>query len=162
MKVTLLFALACILGLFLQGTIHSLDPYAIAPDIIAVLIISLALCYQNVFGLLLSFLLGLASDFASAQAIGPSSAGGIVAFGLVVLISQKVYAERKLALAILTLVSSLAKSVVSHLMLAMYTGQNLFGISVLQKLFLEAFLTALIAPVIIQFFQRQFGGVTKR
>ncbi len=149
-RVTCIALVAGLMGLFVQATlIHSAFPAAIAPDFILVLVVLLALRERSLPFLFLAFLLGILSDFASGQFLGLNSAGMVVAFGLVGVISTRVYAERSLAIAFITFVCSIAKSAVCFVMLMIYISADVVTSSLWRVVFIEALLSALAAPILL-------------
>lgn len=162
-KQIIVFLLFFLVGLFFQATfIHSLAPAAIAPDIVLILIVSLALSYRSVPALVGSFLLGLGADFASGQFLGPSAAGAVVSFMLVVVIANKVYAQKVAAQSILTFLCSIAKSLTYITLIALYTNVSLFSKSTINLILLEALISALVAPIVISVLRWSGAASTAR
>jgi rod shape-determining protein MreD len=154
LRVIILFLIACLLGIFVQSTmIHATMPSAAAPDIIVVLVVIIALQYRNISGVVGAFALGLLSDFASGQFVGPNAAAGVVVFGLVGAIASRVYADRSLAFMFIVFVCSLAKSATVGAMYLIYLSQytnQIAQFSTLKVVVVEAVLTSLIAPVVLR------------
>lgn len=160
-RVALIAVIAGLLGLFIQSTfIHSAFPAAIAPDFILVLVVLLALRERNVAYVCLAFFLGILADLASGQFLGLNSAGAVVAFLLVGVISTRVYAERPLAIAFITFVCSLAKSAVCVLLLLTYVSSSVLTNDLWRIVLIEALLSAIAAPLLLYIFN--FGARTSR
>ncbi len=150
-RAVVIFAFACLAGLIVQATlVHSISPYAVAPDFIVILALYLGLRVQSPAGVLGAFLLGVAGDFASAQFVGPTAAGAVVVYGLTVIVSSKIYAEHPFTMGLLALFCSIADSLTYMLMLAVYIDVDMLTAEVLRGIGLEALLTALIAPVVVK------------
>ena len=150
-RTILLFSVAVILGLFIQGTfVRSFAPGAYAPDIILILIVMVALSAPTVWGLLAAFILGLLADFSTALYVGPNAAGAVVAFGFVVFCSSKVFADKWLAISALTFVASCLKSLICLLMFGLYAGVNFFSIDYLNIALVEAVGSGLLAPIVMK------------
>lgn len=155
-RTILTYAFVCLLGLFIQGAlIKSLFPSASAPDFLLVIVVVLALRHPQVAGLIGAFCVGLAGDFAAARFIGPNAAGSVVAFVLVMFFSTKVYAERGIALGMLTFFASIAKSVTQLLMLNLYVSVDLLTSEGIKIVFIEAVLSALVAPFVFLVLERR-------
>ena len=151
LRVIVVFGVATIAGLLVDATlIHGLFPSAVAPDFVLVLVVALAFHFRHAGGACGAFILGLIADFASGEFLGPNAAGCVVAFGLVVVISEKVYAERASAAILLGAAASSAKSLTFVLMLAMYLNVNVLSTHAAGVLLTEAVLSGLVTPVILK------------
>ena len=154
-RVFIVVFLVMIFGLFLQATmVDSLFPMLSSPDLILLLVMALALRFANVWGLVTAFLLGICADFASAQFVGPHAAAYVLVFCLTMTASQGVYVERGVGMFVLSFMMSLVKSVVFLLMLVMFTDVSIFSVYVLKIVFIEALLTAIIAPIALKLISR--------
>lgn len=158
----LLYSLVCVLGLFIQGAfIKSLFPGAIAPDFLLIIVVVLSVRHPDIWGVFGAFAIGLAGDFAVARFIGPSAAGSVTAFLVVRFFATKLYAERGFALAALTFIASIAKSLINLLMLLLYVNVNLFTTEGWKIILVEAMLSALVAPwVFIVLEKRRVNATT--
>lgn len=156
--------LVCILfaGIITQAVfIHSVYPSAIAPDFVLILVVYLGIYVRSPLGIIGAFFLGLVSDFASGQILGPNAAGSVVACLLSMQLSNKIYAERGLALSVIGFIASIVKSLVFILMLTFYVPFTLSVFKMSQIVLIEALLTAALAPVlmaIINFFYARTPG----
>lgn len=143
----LVFVLVAVFGLLLQSkAVHALSPTAVAPDIIVVLVVYLGLTTHTFFGAIGAFLLGILSDFASGQYIGPNAAGALLGFLLTMVLARKVYADQFIAVIILTFICCLLKSICLAAMLATYVGFQPVTSMAFRVLLLEAFFSAVVAP----------------
>ena len=162
MRNVAIFFCAFILGLVIQATVfHTMFPASIAPDFLLILVFSLALNDRSALGAVGAFFLGLGGDFASARFVGPTAAGMVVAYCVIVACANHVYAERGPAVVIITFLASLVKSAVYALMLAVYTSVDVLTQHVLLLVFGEALVTALLAPLVLKLFHtgKGHGGV---
>ena len=151
-RVFLIFLFFTILGLFIQGTLlPAVYPWFVTPDIILILILVIGLYVRNLRGLLAAFVLGVITDFANAQYVGPHAAGAIIAYWVVIIISQKVYVEHFLGLIVLGFVASFAKLVTYTSLIAIYQGIDLPFLTGVKTVLLEALITALLTPVFVFF-----------
>lgn len=149
-RVTLVLLVTAFLGLLTNATlVHSTSPFAVAPDFILVLAVILGFYQQNVTGVIGAFMLGLLADFGSAQWLGPNAAGCIVAFRLVGLIANRVYAEKALAVFIIVFICSVAKSAAYLALVFLYSPAAVEGDDVLRLLMYEALVSGLVGPVVI-------------
>lgn len=165
MRSLAIFSFACLAGLAVQALfVHSISPYAVAPDFIVILALYLGLHVRRPAGVIGAFLLGVAGDFASAQFVGPTAAGAVVVYGIMAIVSSKIYAEHPLTLALLALLCSLADSLTYVAMVTLYVDVSLLTPSVLRGVALEALLTALCAPLVVRLLSwssGESGGVQK-
>ncbi len=150
-RTIVLFVVAAMLGIFIQATIvHASFPAAAAPDVILILTVILGLRYRSVSGLFGAFLLGILADFASGQYVGPNAAGGIVAFLAVGSIASRVYAERALAVVMITFLCSLIKSLVLVSLFALYIKPDVLNLNLLNMILLEALFSGIVAPLVMK------------
>ena len=151
-RVFFIFLFFTIFGLFIQGTLlPAVSPWFVTPDIILILILVTGLYVRNVRGLFTAFILGLISDFASVQYVGPHAAGALVAYWVVIIISQKVYVEHFIGLIVLGFVASFCKLVVYTSIIAIYQGIDLPFMAGAKTVLLEALFTALLTPIFVFF-----------
>ena len=151
MRLIFVFLVAGLTGLMIQATlVHSSFPAAVAPDFILILTVAVALYYHNVPGLVGAFALGLLADFASSNYLGPNAAGCVVAFCLVGLIANRVYADKVIAVFILSFVCSVAKTATAFLMLYFYVDGFFLPAGGIRSAMLEGLLSAFFAPIVLQ------------
>ncbi len=149
-KTILLFVVAFFAGIFIQATfVHSMLPDAIAPDILLVLAVFLGLRSRNPGGAFGAFVIGLGADFASGKFLGPFAAGSLAAFLTTAFFANHFFAEKWFTVSLSTLLASLAKNITSALLLKFFTPIDLFTVDALLTLFLEAMLSAFIAPFVV-------------
>jgi rod shape-determining protein MreD len=156
MRIALVFLVAAFTGLLIQATlVHSSFPAAMAPDFILILTVAISLFYHSAWGALSSFALGLLADFASAEYLGPNAAGCVLAFCLVGLIANRVYADKGIAVGIIAFVCSLAKSATVFCVLYFYVDEFVFSQSLFHSMMWEAFLSALLAPLVLRLLRKR-------
>jgi len=150
-------------GLIIQGTlIHSLIPAAVAPDIILILSVFLALRFPSVWGMISVYAIGIAGDFASGQFVGPIACGCVVAFALTIYASKKVYLEHPVTLGLVILGVSICKSIVFLLMVSFYVEEAAVWTFYSARLIVvEAALSGLIGPFITEFLDRAMFSSAK-
>lgn len=151
MRITAIFLFFTMIGLFISASVfHATFPAAVAPDFILILGVALAFYFPGKWGLLLAFSLGVLGDFASAQYLGPNAAGLVVAFCLVGMISNRLYADRFIALMILTFICSLAKSLTIFSMYFVFLpDKRTIFYPLFQTILLEALITAIMSPIVL-------------
>lgn len=162
----LVLFVACLFGLFLEGSvIHTALPLATAPDFILILVVLLALHTHSVPGVLGAFALGLFADFASGKFVGPNAAGCVVAYCLVSAIASRMYADKALAIVLITFLCSVAKSSMFALMQFIYVEnvfQEVVWMDMGRQIVWEAVLTALLAPVLLKIVHWGRGDIGPR
>ncbi|MBN8548419.1 MAG: rod shape-determining protein MreD [Deltaproteobacteria bacterium] len=136
---TLVFGL---LSILIQGTvIRGLFPAAVVPSLLLILVVFLAFYETSVLGAVLAFLLGIEYDMCSALVVGPWSGTFVLVFGVVALLSQRIFVESPAAVMVTVFLSTLLSNVVYLLVVSQVRPSGVFfGWSVL----LEALLTAAI------------------
>ena len=146
------FVIILILGLSLNSTVfHYTNPSFIAPDIIVILSVIIAFYYPNVVGLFFAFILGLLADFASAKYLGPNAGGSVLAFALVGIIANRIYAEKMIAVGIIVFICCLAKSSFQYLMFYSYVKSEYIDyLYIFKIIFFESIVTGIFAPIIMK------------
>jgi rod shape-determining protein MreD len=138
-----------LLGIAAQGAVlHTVAPTAVVPDCIAILVVLLGVKKRSAAGSFGAFLLGLGGDFASGRFLGPSAAGCVLAYCLAVAVANRVYTERGVSLALLTVVCSFVKTATALLMVFLHTKLDIFTVNVLNGIVFEAALTGVLAPMV--------------
>ena len=152
MRQICIFLIFALLGLGIQATIfHSTFPELPAPDFILILVVAVSRLYHTRWGVLGAFALGILADFASARYLGPNAAGCVIAFLIVGLIANRMYADKVIAIFFITAGTSVAKSLTAILMFYMYVPDFSVPPSILKTVVLEALFTAMLAPVVLRF-----------
>ncbi len=151
LRLILTFLVAGLLGLFIQSSvIRSSFPAAPVPDFLLILVIAVSRHFHTPLGAVGAFALGLLADFGSAQYLGPNAAGSVVAFYIVGLIANRVYADRAPALFIITFLCSLAKSAIAILFFELYLKDFVLPAGSLRIVLYEALFSGLLAPIVLR------------
>ena len=152
LRAILSFAVVIVLGLFIEGTLlPAVNSYVVVPDILLALVVVLGLYFRALGGLLAALLVGLISDFSSAKYVGVEAAGAIMAFWVVVYISQKVYIEHFVGLVILGFIASLVEQLTYVAIIAPLDGFELSYGELFKFGLWQAAITAAFTPFIIYF-----------
>ena len=146
---SIIFLLLCFFGLLIQATlVHASFPSAVAPDLILLLVVVLALRHQSVLGVFGVFLLGATADFASGHFVGPQAGGAVMAFFLVTMLSGKIFLDHLVSFSFIVFICGLVKSLTMLLLISLYTNSPVFRTDVLKTVLYEALLTAVLAIII--------------
>jgi rod shape-determining protein MreD len=150
-RTVLVVVVMFLLGIAAQGAVvHTVAPMAVVPDCIAILVVLLAVKKRSAAGAVGAFLLGLGGDLASARYLGPNAAGSVLAYCFAVAIANRVYTERGVSLALLTVVCSVVKTAAALLMVFLHTKLDIFSADVLNGVVLEAVLSGALAPMVVR------------
>lgn len=141
-----------LLFVFIQGTlIKAFFPGAIVPGLALVLVVFLAFYEPTIFGALLAFLLGLESDMCSGLVLGPCAGSFVAVFGIVSLLSPRIFVESPLAIIVTVFVASIISNFVFFAVMYQVSHSS-FAFS--WTLFLEALFTALCCVPLFALFRR--------
>ena len=158
----IIFLVAGLIGLFIQATlIHSSMPASAAPDFILILVVVVSRQLHTPWGALAAFALGLLADFASAQYLGPNAGGCVLAFLLVGMIANRVYADKVIAVFLITALCSLVKSLFIILMLWIELKDFVFTPDLSKTIFLEAVFSGLFAPIVMRALGLKASGAAR-
>lgn len=145
-RIGVIFALG-ILAVFIQGTLlKSLSPLMVVPNLVLVLVIILSFFENSLLGVFLSFALGLMLDSFSGVMLGPWAAAFVAIFWILSSLSNRMFVESPLSLVIGTFVSSLLANSIYFFMVFGFRPDLVTGITIS---FVEAILTAIMAPVVL-------------
>lgn len=151
LRVVAVFVVSAFIGLLINATlVHSSFPGSIAPDFILILSVAISFFYHTPLGVVGAFLLGIAADLASGLYIGPNAAGCVVAFCLVGMIANRVYADKIVAVFIITSICSVAKSFTFLLLVFLYVPDRVLPEDILRLVLAEALLSGLVAPLVLR------------
>jgi len=134
-----------------------ISPRAV-PDILLIISVAGALKFSKIDGLLISFLCGLISDFATGLVVGPQAAGNLIACLTIQVFSKHVYANKYLSLAILAGGAVLVKELSSNLIVNIFSPTDNFSDRfsyLLEILPLEIIVTSILAPFVIRLFRKR-------
>lgn len=158
-RVIIVYILATCFGLLVQSLIHSnLSLSPVAPDLILVLVLELALDFPGIGGLLGAFCLGLFADTVSGRLLGPGAAGTVVAFYFFYFFSKRVPINGYLSVGIFCFLGTLVKSLVNLGMISIVANQFSLDWRIIEQVLIESALTGLVGPVVIALLQRSAGS----
>ncbi len=157
-KVRLFFVSICfpLIGVALQSFLVRMGLHtSLVPDLVFIFVLFLSFYELSVFGALLVFLVGLIVDLSGGMLLGPWAGAYIICFGMLSLVSDRIFVESPVSLFALTA----AFVSVSHFLFLFIAfdplGQlgtewlNLFG---------KALCSAFFAPLVFSFLRRIFRG----
>ena len=149
-RIILIFVVLSIVGLFLQSTVPPFGSHSfVTPDLVLITVIFIGLYVRSVWGVLGAFSLGLLSDFATAQYLGPGAAGAMICYWIVVFVSQRVFVEHFIGLIILGFLASLGKQITYLALLLGFVGLKLTWWQISKTVLIEAAFTAVLTPMIV-------------
>lgn len=147
MMVYAVFALAS------QGVFGHLGlPSALIPQFLIIMVVALSFSEVNAFGCLMAFGIGLLLDFSSAMLIGPWAGSCVVVFAVLAMLSQRLFIDSGLAAMVITFSAVVAANVLFSLLGSEYPAVNW---EYPQKVFGQALVTAVIAPLVLGFLVRR-------
>ena len=131
----------------LQGALlHVGLPVFLVPQLVVVLVVSLAFSEVSVFGCVMTFILGLLMDFSSAMLVGPWAGALVVVYGVLAVLSHRLFIESGVAAMIITFLSVVAANVLFSLFGAEYPSMNW---EYPKQVIGQALITALLAPLVL-------------
>lgn len=126
-------------------------------QVVIILVVFLAFDFRNIGDIWLAFVFGMALDMLSGILIGPWSAATVSVYTFCCFISRRVFIDNILVLMGVTFISILLGSSVNQLLIAHAPRMEQFEMVVfIKKLLQEAFLSAIVAPIIFFFFRLIF------
>ena len=146
-------ALYAVIALASQGMLGHLGlPSALIPQLLIILVVALSFSEANAFGCFMSFSIGLLLDFSSAMLIGPWAGSCVVVFGVLAMLSQRLFIDSGIAAMVITFSSVVVATVLFSLLGSEYPALTW---EYPQKVFGQALVTAAIAPIVLSFFVRR-------
>jgi rod shape-determining protein MreD len=146
-------ALYAIIALASQGMLGHLGlPSALMPQFVIVMVVALSFSEVNSFGCLMSFAIGLLLDFSSAVLIGPWAGSCVVVFCALAMLSQRLFIDSGIAAMVITFSSVVVANVLFSLFGSEYPAVTW---EYPQKVFGQAIVTALVAPLVLGFLVRR-------
>lgn len=124
--------------------VQYLPAYAV-PHLLVCLVVYLAFFELSIIGAFFAFFLGLLADFSSGIIVGPWAGALVATYGLISLISQRLFVHSALVMFTAAAAASLASDIFYWLLVLEIRSVNsgVFGI-----LFGRALLTGLVAPLL--------------
>ena len=153
----LLFTL---IGIALHASVGN-SLLVVAPDILLILVVRLAMYSKSVSAMILAFIVGIIADFATGVFIGPYAASYLLAYSLTAFISQKIYAEQIFSICILLLIASVLKAITYVAMVGMYTEFNILTLEFIYTSLYEIVFTIILAPLIVPLISVAFRSSVK-
>lgn len=145
--------LISIVVLVAQGSARHLGlPEAAVPQLLVVVVVSLAFSEVNAFGSVMAFVLGLLLDFSSAVLIGPWAGSFVIVFGALALLSNRLFIESGVAAMV---ISGLAVVATNLLYSVLGTEYPIMTWEYPQRIIGQAVVTALCAPVLLGVLSRR-------
>lgn len=128
-------------------------------QLVLILAIFLAFDFKSLKDLWLAFTFGFFLDLLSGFILGPWSAAAISVYAFSALLSRRVFIDNIFVIIIITFFSVCLGSSVNQLFLAHAPRMEQFQIALFfEKTFLEAFLTAIFAPIFFFLFKKALSG----
>lgn len=148
--------LLAIAAAFIQGTfLKSVLPYtSVAPNFMITVVVFLSFYEATAYGVFLSFLAGLLLDFFSGILIGPWAGAFVLCFGLLSLISQRVFVESALTTFLAVFGSSLIAQFCYVALHVQFRPADTAPVTLSVRILLEALLSAFFAPLIFMVLKR--------
>lgn len=101
-----------LISILVQGTVFkSVIPGFFAPNLLLVLLVYIAFYEVSAFGAVLAFLLGLEFDVHLGMLLGPWAGSFVLVFGILALLSQRIFVQSSLVVFIAVLVSCLGSNI---------------------------------------------------
>jgi rod shape-determining protein MreD len=146
-------AIYTIIALALQGMLGHLGvPSPLVPQLVLILVVALSFSEVNSFGCLMSFGVGLLLDFSSAMLIGPWAGSCVVVFCVLAMLSQRLFIDSGIAAMVITFSSVVVANVLFSLFGSEYPAVTW---EYPQRVFGQALVTAILAPVVLNFVVRR-------
>lgn len=147
-KIALIVVLALV-ALFLQSSILELMiPSTMVPNLCILLVMFLAFHEATVIGAFLAFMIGLLFDFSSGTLVGPAAGAFVSLFGILALMSRRVFIESVPSAVVLTAICCLGADVIYMSLLYQFKPTS---VEIWKQLLLEPLFTAAVAPPILSF-----------
>ena len=139
-----------LVALFIQGTaLKFILPDHTVPDFCLILVVFLAFNEVSYTGALFSFLLGLIFDLSSGVVLGPWSAAFSATYSVLCVVSKRVFLDSIPAAFLVIFISCLLSNFVYTGLLYQFNSRGIDIVFNLQ----ESFITALVAPLVLSFYQ---------
>lgn len=137
--------IVALLSLFVEGVcVQWLPAYAV-PHLLVCVVVYLAFFDLSIAAAVFAFMLGLLADFSSGLIVGPWAGALVATYGLISLVSQRLFVHSGLVMFAAAAVASLASDIFYWLLVLEIRSANT---SVLGVMFGRALLTGLVAPVL--------------
>ena len=145
--------LYAIVALAAQGMIGHLGlPDMLIPQLLVIMVVALSFSEVNAFGCIMCFGIGLLLDFSSAVLLGPWAGSCVVVFGILALLSQRLFIDSGIAAMVITFCSVVAANVLFSLFGSEYPALTW---EYPQKVLGQAIITAVLSPLILGLLTRR-------
>ncbi len=154
LKKFILILFFSVLTLLIQGEIlKPLLPIAFVPNIFFIGVIFFSFYEINIWGLLLTFLLGLILDVSSGEFLGPWSASFVIIYTVLTMCSGRIFIDTITSLLIISVISSVVCDLIYIALICTFLPhiENI-GFYIL----LGSFSTALCSPIIIAILKKYY------
>jgi rod shape-determining protein MreD len=142
-----------VVALAVQGSARHLGlPEAAVPQLLVVVVVSLAFSEVNAFGGVMAFVLGLLLDFSSAVLVGPWAGAFVVVFGALALLSHRLFIESGVVAMVISGFAVIAANLLFSVLGAEYP---IITWEYPQRIIGQAVVTALCAPVLLSVISRR-------
>jgi rod shape-determining protein MreD len=142
-----------VVAIALQGILGHLGlSDNLIPQLLVIGIVSLSFAEVNVFGCMMSFVMGLLLDFSSAILIGPWAGSFVVVYCALALLSRRLFIDSGVAAMVITFGSVVVTNVLSSLL---GTEYPVLTWEYPQKVLGQALVTAVIAPFVLGILSRR-------
>lgn len=149
----LIFCVFGLVAVLLQGILLRFGlPDALLPQFVLMIVIYLGFNEISVLGTFVAFVLGLFLDFSSALLLGPWSGALVTVYGIMAVLSSRLFIESPLVAAFISFLASVVASVIY--MLLGYEYRTLAWQD-LSRIVGQALCTAVLAPVVLRLMARR-------
>ena len=146
---------AVMIGVFIQSSLlGAFLPKMLVPNFVLIVGVFLAFFESTVFGAFLAFLAGLTFDLYSGILLGPWAGSLAVVFGMLTLLSRRMFVDSPFTAFASVFISALAGNIVYLLLLTRFSplGGDVFSLA----LIVNSFMTALVAPPCFSLLRRVY------
>lgn len=126
-------------------------PVELIPELVLVFVVYLSFFQTNSYGALLAFMCGLMIDMSSGHLLGPWAGAYVLAFGVISIISDRIFVESSISLSTVAALLTLLTHVI-YLLISMDSFSELYSAGML--LFGKALCTALVTPLFFPLLRR--------
>jgi rod shape-determining protein MreD len=149
----LLFCVLGLIAIMIQGLLLRFGlPDVVLPQLVLVLVIYLGFNEISVLGCFIAFVLGLLLDFSSALLLGPWAGALVTVYGILAVLSSRLFIESPIVAAFIALAASITGSVMYVLLGYEYRSISWDGVG---RIVGQGLCTAVLAPSILQLLARR-------
>ncbi|MGI6681212.1 MAG: rod shape-determining protein MreD [Bdellovibrionota bacterium] len=152
-KIFIILILAFIMLFLISNILKPFLPNAFIPNIILIFVIFLSFNETNIFGLVLSFFLGLLLDISTSTLLGPWSASFVIIYTMFAILSGRIFIDTTISLIIITAISSIICDIVyTVLIFTFLANTNNFSFDIL----IGSIVTAIFSPFIVYILRKYY------